>query len=106
MSCSLAFPLFKPIRQAAGVLFALLLMLQASRAACVTEPMMQGQDPEVEFKDGIFNLVQSDGCNIHLRRATTLSGLVTAANPIIFAAGCSNVWAPEIHWLSNSWYLY
>jgi len=61
MSCSLAFPLFKPIRQAAGVLFALLLMLQASRAACVTEPMMQGQDPEVEFKDGIFNLVQSDG---------------------------------------------
>ena len=68
--------------------------------------MMQGQDPEVEFKDGIFNLVQSDGCNIHLRRATTLGGLVTAANPIIFAAGCSNVWAPEIHWLSNYWYLY
>ena len=67
---------------------------------------MQGQDPQVELHNGLFNLVQSDGCNIHLRRATTLNGLVTAANVVVFAAGCSNVWAPEIHWLSNYWYLY
>jgi len=68
--------------------------------------MMQGQDPQVEFKDGYYNLVQSDGCNIRLRRATTLNGLAAASNPVIYAVGCTNVWAPEIHWLSNYWYLY
>jgi GH43 family beta-xylosidase len=86
--------------------FLLLSMAEVASAACLINPMMQGQDPQVEFKDGYYHLPQSDGCNIHLRRSTTLSGLATAANPIIFAAGCSNVWAPEIHWLSNNWYLY
>jgi GH43 family beta-xylosidase len=78
----------------------------SGRSACFTDPLMQGQDPQVEFQNGIFYLVQSDGCNIHLRQSTTLGGLVTAANPIILSPGCLNVWAPEIHWLGNKWYLY
>ena len=85
---------------------ALLAMANSARATCFANPMMQGQDPGVEFKDGLYHLSQSDGCNIRLRRATSLAGLVTAANPIVYAAGCSNVWAPEIHWFSNYWYLY
>jgi autotransporter-associated beta strand protein/T5SS/PEP-CTERM-associated repeat protein len=76
------------------------------RAATFSDPMMQGQDPEVAFKDGTFNLVQSDGCNIHLYQSATMGGLVTAANQIILSPGCSNVWAPEIHFFSNRWYLY
>jgi len=71
-----------------------------------TNPLMQGQDPQVEFKDGLFNLVQSDGCNIRLRQSTTLGGLVTAAPQIILSPGCVNLWAPEIHSISNKWYLY
>ena len=67
---------------------------------------MQGQDPQAEFKDGFFHLVQSDGCNIRLTRSSTLAGLATAGNNVIYAAGCSNVWAPEIHWISNRWYIY
>jgi GH43 family beta-xylosidase len=67
---------------------------------------MQGQDPEVEMKNGIFNLVQSDGCNIHLRESKTMGGLVSALDQIILSPGCSNVWAPEIHWFSGKWYLY
>jgi len=78
----------------------------ASAATFVHNPMMSGQDPGAYFKDGYFHLVQSDGCNLHLRRATSLSGLATAANPIIWQAGCSNVWAPEIHWFNNHWYVY
>jgi GH43 family beta-xylosidase len=73
---------------------------------CVTNPIRQGQDPQIEFKDGFYNLVQSDGCNIRLRRSTSLSGLATASNPVIYPVGCTNVWAPEIHWLSNHWYVY
>jgi len=75
-------------------------------SACLTDPMMQGQDPTVVFKDGLYNLVQSDGCNLRLRRSPTLGGLATAANPVIYSPGCSEVWAPEIHWLGNRWYVY
>ncbi len=68
--------------------------------------MMQGQDPQIEFRNNIFYLVQSDGCNIHLRQSSTINGLASASNPIVLAPGCSNVWAPEIHFFSNNWYLY
>ena len=78
----------------------------ASWAACVTQPMMQGQDPAVEFKDGWFHLIQSDGCNLRLRRSPTLAGLTVVPNQIIYSPGCSEVWAPEIHWISNRWYVY
>jgi GH43 family beta-xylosidase len=88
-------------------LLGLLLLLPCSSfAASFTDPMMPGQDPEVEFRNGFFNLVQSDGCNIHLRLTVTMGGLVTALDRIIFSPGCSNVWAPEIHWFGTNWYLY
>jgi GH43 family beta-xylosidase len=83
-----------------------LLPCDLTHAACLVDPLMQGQDPEVALKDHVYNLVQSDGCNIHLRRSVTLAGLAAAANPIVFAAGCSNVWAPEIHWLGTNWFIY
>jgi GH43 family beta-xylosidase len=74
--------------------------------ACLTDPMFQGQDPQIELYNHNYHLPQSDGCNIHLRRASSLSGLATAVNPIIYSPGCTNVWAPELHFLSNSWFLY
>lgn len=75
-------------------------------AACVTQPLMQGQDPTVAYKDGWFHLVQSDGCNLRLRRSPTLAGLSLVPNQVIYSPGCSEIWAPEIHWLNNRWYLY
>lgn len=78
----------------------------AAWAACLTQPMMQGQDPAVVFEDGFFHLVQSDGCNIRLRRATTFRGLASSANPVIYSPGCSEVWAPEIHRWDDRWYVY
>lgn len=85
---------------------ALLLLARPAPAVCFTNPLMQGQDPQVEFKDGVFHLVQSDGCNIHLRKATTPGGLVSAPDQIILSPGCANLWAPEIHWYGSRWYLY
>ncbi len=67
---------------------------------------MQGQDPTVTLEDGFYHLVQSDGCAIHLRRSASLGGLATATDTVIFSPGCSELWAPEIHWISNRWYLY
>ena len=87
--------------------FSLLMLCSlGAPAASFTEPLMQGQDPQVEMRNGIFYLVQSDGCNIHLRASVSLGGLATAPDQIILSPGCSNVWAPEIHWFGNHWYLY
>ncbi len=90
------------------LLLGLVPAIQPARAACIAEPMMQGQDPQIEYQDGYFNLVQSDGCNVRLTRSTTLAGLATAGNVVVYPAGCANVWAPEIHWNSgsNCWFIY
>ena len=90
----------------AGILCGLLLVSTGASAASFTDPMMQGQDPEVEMHNGIFYLVQSDGCNVLLRQSATMGGLVTASVQTILSPGCSNLWAPEIHWFTNKWYLY
>ncbi len=85
-----------------------LLTAWLARAACINQPLRQGQDPQIAYQDGYFNMVQSDGCNVRLFRATSLASLATAGNNIIYGAGCSNVWAPEIHWVSSSncWFVY
>jgi GH43 family beta-xylosidase len=93
------------IKTNVALLFLVLLSIGAS-AATFTVPLMQGQDPEVEMRNGTFNLVQSDGCNIHLRQSATMGGLVSALDQIVLSPGCSNLWAPEIHWITNKWYLY
>jgi GH43 family beta-xylosidase len=71
--------------------------------------MRQGQDPTVVLKDGIFHLVQSDGCNIRLRASRSLAGLAattSSSNPAIFSPGCNEIWAPELHFISNRWFIY
>ncbi len=88
------------------ILVGWLAMAHSSFAGCIGNPMMQGQDPAVTIKDGAYHLVQSDGCAIHLRRSPSLGGLVTATDTVIYSPGCSEVWAPELHWLDNRWYLY
>jgi len=87
-------------------LLSVLCWLHLADAACLTDPMMQGQDPAVTLQNGLYHLVQSDGCNIHLRRSSTIGGLVTASDSVIFSPGCMEVWAPELHWINNRWYLY
>lgn len=85
------------------------LLAAAGHAACFTNSLRQGQDPAVIFKDGQFHLSQSTGSSIRLRRSPTIGGLAAASNPVIYtppAAEGTELWAPEIHWLSNRWYLY
>jgi GH43 family beta-xylosidase len=68
---------------------------------------MQGKDPSVVLKDGLFHLVQTDGCNIQLRVANSLGGLAVADYQTIYRPpSCYQVWAPEMHFISNRWYIY
>src|SRR5688572_18463304 len=82
-------------------------MVLPAAAAVLRNPMMTGADPAITVKDGVYFLVQSEGCAIRLRRSTTINGLRTANNISIFTPGtCTNLWAPELHSISNRWYLY
>ena len=68
---------------------------------------MVGADPGVTVKDGVFLLVQSETCAIRLRRSTNLYNLRLATpTPLFSPTTCNNLWAPEIHFISNRWYLY
>ncbi|WP_433120371.1 family 43 glycosylhydrolase [Micromonospora sp. CA-246542] len=88
---------------------------QAAPAVNYTNPLVnQRADPHIfRHTDGYYYLTatvpQYD--RIVLRRATTLQGLATAAETTIWSRHTSgemgaHIWAPEIHFINNRWYVY
>lgn len=88
---------------------------QAAPAVNYTNPLVnQRADPHiVRHTDGYYYMTatvpQYD--RIVLRRATTLQGLATAAETTIWNRHTSgemgaHIWAPEIHFINNRWYVY
>ncbi|WP_433538403.1 family 43 glycosylhydrolase [Micromonospora sp. CA-249363] len=87
----------------------------AAPAVNYTNPLVnQRADPHIfRHTDGYYYLTatvpQYD--RIVLRRATTLQGLATAAETTIWSRHTSgemgaHIWAPEIHFINNRWYVY
>ncbi|MFF0234480.1 family 43 glycosylhydrolase [Micromonospora sp. NPDC005254] len=87
----------------------------AAAAVSYTNPLAnQRADPHIfRHTDGYYYLTatvpQYD--RIVLRRATTLQGLATAAETTIWSRHTSgemgaHIWAPEIHFINNRWYVY
>jgi GH43 family beta-xylosidase len=87
----------------------------ASPAVQYTNSLIaQRADPHVtRHSDGFYYLTatvpQYD--RIVLRRATTLQGLATAAETVIWRRHTSgemgaHIWAPEIHFINGRWYIY
>ncbi|MFV2114675.1 family 43 glycosylhydrolase [Micromonospora sp. LOL_025] len=88
---------------------------QAAPPVNYTNPLAtQRADPHiVRHTDGYYYMTatvpQYD--RIVLRRATTLQGLATAAETTIWRRHTSgemgaHIWAPEIHFINNRWYVY
>lgn len=68
-------------------------------------------DPFVMFHEGMYYATFTTGVNIQLRRAKTLAGLTDAEPKVIYrprkGTPCANaLWAPEIHRLDDSWFIY
>jgi len=68
-------------------------------------------DPYVAQKDGYYYFMYTRGNNIGLRKTRSMSLLSTAVETVVWtppagAAYSSNIWAPELHFLSGKWYLY
>ena len=76
----------------------------------------QGPDPFMRYYNGRYYLVTTTwNSTITMRSATTLAGIASAPNQVIFNLsglpnGCCNMWAPEIYLLNGPngmrWYLY
>lgn len=74
-------------------------------------PILNGSDPWVTKKDGIYYYTHTLGNSVALWKTTSMSKLSSVNNKEIFnpAAGLpnsENIWAPEIHSLDNKWYVY
>lgn len=74
----------------------------------------QRADPHiVKHTDGYYYMTATapEYDRIVLRRATTLQGLASAAETVIWRRHTSgemaaHIWAPEIHYINNRWYIY
>ncbi|GAA1010737.1 hypothetical protein Aple_030040 [Acrocarpospora pleiomorpha] len=110
-----------PTRRLAAALSGLLALLllpvaaHASPAAQYTNPIAaQRADPHIfRHTDGYYyftaTVPQYD--RIVLRRATTIQGLATAPETVIWRKHTSgemgaHIWAPEIHFINGRWYVY
>ena len=88
---------------------------QAAPAVRVTNPLVaQRADPHiVRHTDGYYYMTATapEYDRIVLRRATTLQGLSTAPETVIWRRHASgimgaHIWAPEIHFIDGRWYVY
>jgi GH43 family beta-xylosidase len=87
----------------------------ASPAVSYTNPLInQRADPHiVKHTDGFyyFTATAPEYDRIVLRRATTLQGLATAAETVVWRRHTSgdmaaHIWAPELHFINGRWYIY
>lgn len=87
----------------------------AASAAQFTNPVAAKRaDPHItKHTDGYyyFTATVPEYDRIVLRRATTLQGLATASEKVIWRKHASgemgaHIWAPEIHYINNKWYIY
>ena len=87
----------------------------AAPAVEYTNPLVnQRADPHiVRHTDGYYYMTATvpEYDRIVLRRATTLQGLSTAAETVIWRRHTSgimgaHIWAPEIHFIDGRWYVY
>jgi GH43 family beta-xylosidase len=78
-----------------------------------TNPIREsGPDPWIEYHDGNYYLMTTTGDNLSIWKSPTLGGLKTAAPHVVWsppsktAPYASDIWAPELHFISGKWYIY
>lgn len=77
-----------------------------------TNPLLQsGPDPWIIKKDNNYYYTHTLGNRIALWKTTKVSDLKNASSQTIWTApaggtNSKNVWAPELHFINNKWYLY
>ena len=68
-------------------------------------------DPSIVYSNGTwYYLATTWSSRIVMRSASTMAGLKNAAERTVFTLaagpGCCTMWAPDIQWIDNRWYIY
>ncbi len=76
-----------------------------------TNPVFVSQDPWVTRYRGVYYYSESRGGSILVRASRSLTGLAKAVPVVVWTApkagpNSVSVWAPEIHRVDGSWYIY
>ncbi|QCX37418.1 glycosyl hydrolase family 43 [Aureibaculum algae] len=70
-----------------------------------------GPDPWVIFHDNYYFYIRSENRKLILMKTADITDLQNAESHIIWSAPetgnySKNIWAPEIHFINNNWYIY
>ena len=77
-----------------------------------TNPLLpSGADPFSFYKGGFYYYTHSTGSNITIWKTKNIAALKTADKKVIYTpphgtAYSKELWAPEIHFINNKWYVY
>tara|TARA_R110000744_G_scaffold374490_1_gene487322 strand:- start:26222 stop:27352 length:1131 start_codon:yes stop_codon:yes gene_type:complete len=88
------------------------LLQKESLNGTFTNPLLDnGADPWAIYHDGNYYYIKSEGTSIVLLKTPDITDLRNAQSQIIWTAPktgdhSKNIWAPEIHYINNSWYVY
>ncbi|KAJ4353763.1 uncharacterized protein N0V89_005493 [Didymosphaeria variabile] len=81
-------------------------------AATYTNPIKakDGSDPHIAYSGGYYYLMTTTWTNLQITRATTINGLKSGETKVVYTQSSGsrsgNIWAPELHYLDNAWYIY
>lgn len=85
---------------------------QSSTTLMFTNPILpSGADPWMTYKDGYYYYTNTAGNALVLRKTRNIADLSTAQKKVVWTppvtgAYSKEIWAPEIHFLANKWYMY
>lgn len=76
-----------------------------------TNPLLEkGADPWSYYKDGVYYYMNTTGKNIKLWKTEDVTDLRNADSKVVWTpedfTGMHSLWAPEIHFINNKWYIY
>jgi GH43 family beta-xylosidase len=86
-------------------------LTEAANPGAANPIRSNGADPWIEYWDGYYYMSTTTwDSTVIMRRATTLAGLKTAADTVVWndagnTARCCSHWAPEFHRIGGVWYL-
>lgn len=84
----------------------------ATPAGTFTNPLLPtGPDPWVIVKDGYYFYMNTVGTNLTIWKARSIGDLEHATKKVVWRPPASGpysyeIWAPELHFLNNKWYIY
>ncbi|MES2374887.1 MAG: glycoside hydrolase family 43 protein [Bacteroidota bacterium] len=103
----------KALRLPALLLFAIIFFQPVhAQTETFTNPLLPaGADPFSFYKDGYYYYTHTTGKNITLWKTNSIANLKTAEKKVVFTPPAKGpyskeLWAPEIHFIQNKWYIY